>query len=201
MKKIIIIAVSAIFIAFDGNCQEDFSSSVASARSEYSSGNLENARFALQQSLAEVDREIGREIITLLPQSFVGLDVVEGGDNVSGNSSSYGGLFVHREYGDTTKSVTIDLIDNSPMLIGINTMLAMPMMMNSTDGSQKVVKVGGYKALLQRKDTEQGVNGYTVQVPFNQSLFTLEFNGSYSETEVTSAANSLPIAEISKLTY
>ncbi len=201
MTKIIIIAVSIIFTAYDATCQEDFSSSVASARSEYSSGNLENARFALQQSLAEVDKEIGREIIALLPQSIVGLSVVAGSDNVSGNSSAYGGLYVHREYGDTTKSVTIDLIDNSPMPMGINSMLAMPMIMNSSDGSQKVIKVGGYKALLQRNDTDQGVGGYTVQVPFNQSLFTIEFNGAYNEAEVTSAANGLPIPEISKLTY
>jgi hypothetical protein len=79
--------------------------------------------------------------------------------------------------------------------------LAMPMIMNSSDGSQKVVKVSGYKALLQRKDAAQAVGGYTLQIPFNQSLFTIDFDGAFTESEVTSAANSMPISEVAKLTY
>lgn len=181
--------------------QADFGASVATARSEYKAGNYEEARFALQQSLAEVDKEIGKEILKVLPQALGGLQYVSADDNVSGNSSAFGGLFVHRYYGDTTRSVSIDLMDNSPMLAGINTILAMPMIMNSADGNQKVIKVSGYKALLQKNDTGDGEGGYTIQIPFNQSLFTMEFQGRFTENDVTSAANSLPVAEVAKLTY
>jgi hypothetical protein len=201
MKKIYILALIIAVAGLKASAQNDFSASTATAKNEYKAGNLEEARFALQQSLAEVDKEIGREILGILPKSIAGFSFVEENDNISGNSSSFGGLFVHRDYGDTTKSVAIDLMDNSPMLAGINSLLAMPMIMNSSDGSQKVVKVSGYKALLQRKDAAQAVGGYTLQIPFNQSLFTIDFDGAFTESEVTSAANSMPISEVAKLTY
>ncbi|MEQ8685888.1 MAG: hypothetical protein RIE86_11370 [Imperialibacter sp.] len=201
MKKIYILALIVTVFGLTASAQNDFTASTATAKSEYKAGNLEEARFALQQSLAEVDKEIGREILGILPKSIAGFSFVEANDNVSGNSSSFGGLFVHRDYGDTTKSVAIDLMDNSPMLAGINSLLAMPMIMNSSDGSQKVVKVSGYKALLQRKDATQAVGGYTLQIPFNQSLFTVDFDGAFTESEVTSAANAMPISEVAKLTY
>lgn len=202
MKKIhtltIVVALAAAAPAW---AQADFGSSLATAKSEYSSGNLDEARLALQQSLAEVDREIGKAILMILPSSISGLAMVESSDEVTGNSSAFGGLFVHRDYGDTTRSVSIDLMDNSPMLAGINTLLAMPMMMNSSDGGQKVVKVSGYKALLQRKEADEAAGGYTLQIPFNQSLFTIEFDGVFSEADVISAANSLPVSEVASLTY
>ncbi|MEQ8807918.1 MAG: hypothetical protein RIE59_02520 [Imperialibacter sp.] len=201
MKKIYILALIIAVAGLKASAQNDFSASTATAKNEYKAGNLEEARFALQQSLAEVDKEIGKEILEILPKSIAGFSFVEANDNVSGNSSSFGGLFVHRDYGDTTKSVAIDLMDNSPMLAGINSLLAMPMIMNSSDGSQKVVKVSGYKALLQRKDAAQAVGGYTLQIPFNQSLFTVDFDGAFTESEVTSAANAMPISEVAKLTY
>jgi len=193
--------LTANILALAANAQTDFGGSLATAKSEYKAGNLEEARFALQQSLAEVDKEIGKEILAVLPKSIGGFQYVAANDDVSGNSSSFGGLFVHRDYGDTTKSVSVDLMDNSPMLAGINTILAMPMVMNTSDGSQKVIKVSGYKALLQRKDAAQAIGGYTVQIPFNQSLFTVDFDGAFSENEVTSAVNSMPISEVAKLTY
>ncbi|CAD5266595.1 MULTISPECIES: hypothetical protein [unclassified Imperialibacter] len=201
MKKIYILALIVTVFGLTASAQNDFTASTATAMNEYKAGNLEEARFALQQSLAEVDKEIGKEILEILPKSIAGFSFVEANDNVSGNSSSFGGLFVHRDYGDTTKSVAIDLMDNSPMLAGINSLLAMPMIMNSSDGSQKVVKVSGYKALLQRKDATQAVGGYTLQIPFNQSLFTVDFDGAFTESEVTSAANAMPISEVAKLTY
>ncbi|MEQ8412952.1 MAG: hypothetical protein RIB71_00750 [Imperialibacter sp.] len=201
MKKIYLLALIVTVFGLTASAQNDFTASTATAKNEYKAGNLEEARFALQQSLAEVDKEIGKEILGILPKSIAGFSFVEANDNVSGNSSSFGGLFVHRDYGDTTKSVAIDLMDNSPMLAGINSLLAMPMIMNSSDGSQKVVKVSGYKALLQRKDATQAVGGYTLQIPFNQSLFTLDFDGAFTESEVTSAANAMPISEVAKLTY
>lgn len=201
MKKtyILIFILAATARAY---AQADFNTAIADAKSNYKSGNLEEARFAIQQSLAEVDREIGREILKLLPSSVAGLQVVEGSDNVSGASSTFSGLFVHRQYGDTIKSVNIDLMDNSPLLAGINALLAMPMIMNSADGSQKVIKVSGYKALLQKQDSGDGtVTGYTIQIPFNQSLFTIDFQGAFTENEATSAAASLPVSDVSKLTY
>jgi hypothetical protein len=201
MKKIYILALIIAVVGLKASAQNDFSASTATAKNEYKTGNLEEARFALQQSLAEVDKEIGKEILGILPKSVAGVWFIEANDNVSGNSSSFGGLFVHRDYGDTTKSVAIDLMDNSPMLAGINSLLAMPMIMNSSDGSQKVIKVSGYKALLQRKEAAQAVGGYTLQIPFNQSLFTVDFDGAFTESEVTSAANSMPISEVAKLTY
>lgn len=181
---------------------QDFDKSLSSAKTAYNSGNLEDARFNLENALREVDAAIGREILKVLPTSLGGLNSDPKRDQVTGMSGALvGGLYVDRSYGSNEGNhATINIISDSPLMAGINAMLAMPVIMNSADNNQKVVKIQGYKSLLTRETDENNqTTGYQLQTPFGSSLLTLDYNGNISETEITKLGNSLPLDKIIKL--
>ena len=177
---------------------QEFDKSLSSAKSAYNSGDLEDARFNLENALREIDAAIGREILKVLPTSLGGLNSDSKNDQVTGMSGGLtGGLYVHREYGNQNKSATVDIISDSPLMAGVNAILSMPMIMNSGDSNQKVVKVQGYKSLLTREvDDNNQTSGYQLQTPFGSSLLTLDYNGAISEADLLKVANSLPLEKI-----
>ena len=82
-------------------------------------------------------------------------------------------------------------------MAGISAILSMPMIMNSGDGNQKVIKIQGYKTLLSKQADENGqVTGYDVQTPFGSSMLTLHYNGNITEVEITKLANGIPLEKI-----
>lgn len=198
--------IKNIFFAFFGTLMvlsvgaQDFDKSMATARSSYSSGDLSNARFAMEQMLASLDAAIGKEILAMLPTSFGALTVNQKDDNVTGGGGIATGLYVNRTYGAYPKSASINIINNSPMIASINAILNTPMiggMMHNEN--QKTIKVQGYKAILQKNATnDAGKTGYEIQVPFNNTLLTFKMDDT-NEGEITNLSNSIPMAKIAQV--
>ena len=181
---------------------QNFDSKISDAQSAYKSGDLDGARMALQDALNEVNMAIGKEVINLLPENMKDLSYNKQDDNVNGSGVGYSGLFVSRNYGETGtgKSASVTIIADSPLMAGINTILAMPAIMTSgADSNQKRIKIGTYKALLQINDTDNGKKNYDVQVPFGSSLLTFHCDG-YSEADAVSMANTIPVSKIDEKT-
>lgn len=177
---------------------QDFNKSLADARSAYSGGNLEDARFAMQQMLNEIDVLVGKELLKSLPAKFDARAANTNNDNVTANTG-LAGVVVHRDYGTGEKTATLDIMTNSPLLASINAILSLPFVGNSGDGSQKVIKVQGYKSILQRTiNSETNKTSYSLQIPLNSTLITI--NGEdCTDAEITRWANLLPMSEIAKL--
>jgi hypothetical protein len=167
------------------------------AQSSYSSGDLENARFALQQALQGINQAIGKDILGLLPDNLGGMDKVDTDDNVTGVNIGFAGLFVNRSYKGENKDAAIQIMSDSPMIAGINAMLAMPSFINS-DPNQKRIKIENYKALLTKSTNTGGVVSYNIQMPFGSSMFTFTSNGINEENEVTTLLKSIPVEKIIK---
>ncbi|HCM75983.1 MAG TPA: hypothetical protein DIS90_06350 [Cytophagales bacterium] len=196
MKNIFTLIVLSLSLSV---MAQDFDKNVATAKSAYSSGDLENTRFALEQALHELDIVIGKEILKQLPTKLGAVSYNEKEDNVTGGSGIGTGLFVHRSFGQYPNSGKIDVINNSPLITSINAILAIPFIGNSGDGTQKVVKIQGYKAVLNRNANEEtGKTGYTLQVPMNNTLFTLEMDDT-NENEIQSLANAIPLNKIAQM--
>lgn len=197
MKRIIILFVSVL--SFELQAQ-DFDKNLATARSSYSAGDLENARFATEQLLRDLDMAIGKEILKLLPTQLSTLKANEKDDNLTGGSGYAGGLFVHRSFGASPKTAAIDIINNSPMINSIQSILTMPVLGGMMrDENQKQIKVQGYKSLLNRTvDSDSGKTNYELQIPMNNTLLTLKMDDT-SEAEITQAANALPLAKIAQM--
>lgn len=196
MKNIFIPLV--LFLGSIAAFGQDFNKNLATARSSYSGGNLEDARFAMQQMLNDIDVIVGKEILKILPAKFDALNANTATDNVAVNTG-LSGVVIHRDYGKDAKTANLDIMSNSPLIASINAILSIPFIGNSGDGTQKVVKVQGYKAVLQKSvDTETSKTNYTLQLPLKSTLITLVGNDS-SEAEILKWANSIPVGEIAKL--
>lgn len=196
MKKLIFVL---IVVAIPGAAfSQDFDKNIASARSAYSSGNLEDARFAMQQMLNDLDMAIGQEVIKMLPLKMGTASANTTNDNVTANTG-LAGVIVHREYGSAEKMYTLDLMSNSPLVASINAILSIPFIGNSGDGSQKVIKIDGYKGMLQKSmDEETKKTEYTLQIPIGSTLLTFVAPDS-TEDQVISMANTIPLSQITKM--
>ncbi len=179
---------------------QEFDKNLATANSSYSSGDLENARFAMEQLMRDLDIAIGKEILKLLPTKAGALNVNQKDDNVTGGGGTMTGLFVHRSFGTSPKSASIEIINNSPMINSIQSILTMPMIGGMMrDENQKVIKVQGYKSLLQKNvDTETNKTDYELQIPFNNTLLTVKMDDT-NEAEITGIANAIPIPKIAQI--
>ncbi len=195
MKKIFTLAF--VLACFTISAQ-DFSKNLATAKSSYASGDLENARFTMQQMLTEIDLAIGREVLKLLPTKLDVMAANTKSDNVTANTG-LAGCVIHRDYGTGEKISNIDIMSNSPLIASLNAILQLPFMANSGDGTQKVIKVEGYKGILQKSvDTETNKTDYTLQIPINSTLLTLVVPNS-TEADVIKMANTIPVGQIAKM--
>jgi hypothetical protein len=173
---------------------QDFTKNVSTARSAYAAGKLQDSRFAMEQMLRDLDIEIGKEILKLLPAKIGARNANTASDNVNG-SSGLTGLIVERHYGNQPSTASIEIINNSPLINSIGLILAAPMM---HDQNQKVMRIQGYKALLTKnQNSETGKTGYELQIPMNNTLITVRIPET-TETEITAAANTIPLAKIAE---
>lgn len=199
MKKIFLFLFSVTVVTSVG--AQDFDKNMATARSSYAAGNLEGARFAMEQLLSDLDAAIGKEILKMLPAQMGTLKTNAKDDNVSGSSGGMAtGLYVHRTYGLDPKTAALDIINNSPLMNSIGMILNTPLMGSMMkDENQKTLKIQGYKSLLTKTlDSETGKTSYELQIPMNNTLVTLKVDDT-NEAEITGFANAIPLAKIAQL--
>lgn len=195
--KNFILSIFACAIAFNSFAQE-FSKNLETAKSSYQSGNLTDARFAMQQMLNDLDIAIGKEVLKLLPAKMDAAASNGKNDNVTANTG-LAGVIIHRDYGTEEKMIKVDIMSNSPLVGSLNAILSLPFVGNSADGTQKQVKIQGYKGVLQKNtDSETNKTEYTLQIPMNATLLTLVVPDA-SEADVLKLANTIPVPQIAKM--
>ncbi|MFP4470905.1 MAG: hypothetical protein ACLFPE_09480 [Bacteroidales bacterium] len=194
MKTRLTIIIISIFLGLGLQAQE-VPGLLDEAGSEYKAGNLEDARFALQQALNGINQAIGRDILELMPEELGGMPKVAEEDDVTGVNVGFAGLFVSRNYRNETSDASMEIVSDSPLLGSIGMLLSMPTFLNS-DPNQKRIKVDGQKALLTKSASEEGPVSYDVQLVFGSSLFTFRTNGVENEDDVISMLDKIPLREI-----
>ena len=197
MKTILTIIFCSFLLTNTASAQE-VEKNLNDARSAYNSGDLEAARYALQQAMYELDLTIGREILKLLPAQLGILSFNETDDEVGSANMGFIGLHLSRTYqNDDKQTAQLQIIADSPLLAGINAILAMPVI--GRDPNQKRIRVDGYRGLLQKSENAQGDVSWDMQIPFGSSLLTLNFHGINEENAIMDMANSIPIQQIARL--
>lgn len=194
MKQYILITV-IIFLPAFLFCQSELMAHLQKAETEFSAGNLQEARFELQQSLAELDILVAKAILEKLPLEVGGLKTKPDTDQFAGNTLGFTGLFVERRYesADGTQSMTLTIFSNSPLFGSLNGFINNPIMASMS--GRKVVKIGSYKASLEQIEGSNPV-AFELQLPFNQSIWTMRFEGIEDQNKVTNIANQLPVKEV-----
>jgi hypothetical protein len=193
MKKIVFLTLF-FATAYTASAQ-DFAKQATTARTAYTAGKLDDSRFAMQQMLQELDMMVGKEIMKILPQKMEDKTATAAKDDVTG-ASGWAGVVIHREYGAGDKNVDLEIITNSPMLGSLNALLSLPFVANNAD--QKVVRIDGYKALVQKVSGENGASDYELQLPLNSTLITLKAPG-YTQDQVVKMASTIPVSQIAKM--
>ncbi len=200
MKKIILLLILAALIHNPLKSQE-ITSKLNEAHTAYSSGNLQETRFTLQQSLHEIDMVIGAEILKILPVKMGNMQAIEDEDDITATSMGFTGLYVNRKYGtgsEENQSASIQIITDSPLLTGISAMLALPIF--GSDPDQKRIRVGSYRALLQRsQDATKGIS-WDVQIPIGNTLVSFNCTGIEDEKNITELVNTIPLDQIANFT-
>ncbi|GAB4320140.1 MAG: hypothetical protein Kow00127_12450 [Bacteroidales bacterium] len=192
-RAFLLIQIFACFVGF-GLAQE-LKAKLDEAESAYSSGNLEEARFALQEALREVNLMIAREVISLAPEQVDDMVVQSDQEQVSGSGMGFAGIVISREYRSDLHSLTFEVIGDSPMLASITTLLNMPVIA-MTDSDTKRIKVDGYKALMQLGGLNDSIPTVSVQLPFGSSLMSFSFYG-YDDPKVVEQLTQLfPVREM-----
>ncbi|MBC8053062.1 MAG: hypothetical protein H7Y13_08355 [Sphingobacteriaceae bacterium] len=190
-----LVAAFLTLTVFSLNAQ-DFNKHLATARASYSSKKLDDARFAMQQMLQELDIMAGKDILKLLPVKFDALSANIANDNVMSNSG-FAGIMIQRDYGAGEKTAEIQIIGNSPLMASVNAILSLPF--GNSSGNQKVIKLEGYKALFQKHiDQESNKVSYEIQIPLNASLLSFKANG-LTEDTVLKLAATIPVGQLASM--
>jgi len=193
----IIVLLTLLFAFSTAQAQDEVLAKLDEAKAAYGSDNLEETRFALQQSLAALDVLVGKEILALLPEQIKEMDYIADGDDVAGSSAAFTGVFVHRGYTDgEDHMVDIEIATNSPLLSSLSTFLTNPLFASAAGGNQKVIKIDSYKSVLQ-KDEDDPLS-YDIQIPFDETLMTVSVQG-YDEDDAIEIAESLHVRDIAGL--
>lgn len=175
---------------------QEFAKRLTEAKTAYAAGKLDDSRFAMEQVLQELDIITGKEVLKILPAQMGTKAANTKSDNVSG-SSGFFGVIIHREYGTVdTSNVDVEIISNSPLIASLNAMLALPFVANT--GDSKVVRIAGYKALVQKVTTSSERVDWELQLPLNSTLITLKAPG-LSQDDVIKLGNTLPVEQIAKM--
>lgn len=194
MKYIIIVGcmlfTTAVF-------SQNFTTDITTAKTAYASGKLEDAHFALQQAMQEIDMIIGKEVLAALPAKMDALAANTKDDNVTSNVGFMGST-IHRSYGQNNEA-DLSIIGNSPLISTLNTFLNTPLLGGMmSNGNNKIIKVQGYKGQLTKSDNGNGQSDYTIQIPLGSSLVTFTAKNT-TDTQITTWANTLPLQQIAKL--
>jgi hypothetical protein len=196
MKKLLLF--STIFILVSVVKAQNFDQYMATAKASYASNKLEDAHFALQQALSEVDLVTGKQVLALLPSQMGNLPVNTKDDNVFSNVG-FVGATVHRTWG-ANQEASLDIISNSPLVSSLSAFLNTPLiggLMNSD--KSKTIKVQGYKGRLDNDGGgTNGTSNYTLQIPLNGALITFVVKNT-SESDIMNYANTIPLGQIAKL--
>ncbi len=194
-----IIAITVFLITGFTVKAQDFAKAMTTAKTAYNAGKLEDAHFALQQAMQEVDLVVGKEVLKLLPPKMDSLTVSTKDDNVASNIG-FVGATIHRVYGTAIKKADLSIISNSPLVAMMNTVLNTPMlggMMN--DGKTKTIKVQGYKGRLEKQSgSTDSQNNYELQIPLGSALITFKVDDC-TDTQIINMANTIPLQQIAKL--
>ncbi|MEO1713656.1 MAG: hypothetical protein AAFU60_10035 [Bacteroidota bacterium] len=196
MQKILYISLLA-FLPLGILSAQTANEYLASANAAYASGNNQEARFQLQQALIALDEMLAKDILSTLPTSVEDLTADTNNDQYTSVNTGFTGLYVDRNYtGPGEKSLQISIMNDSPFLANLTSMLANPLMAGMA--GMKVVRFDGYKGAV---EVVEGSSPLTVNIsiPFGDSLMTLEFKGVADQEEAVSITEQLPIGEVIKI--
>ena len=153
---------------------------------------------ALQSSLQAIDYEIARHVLSFVPENLGVLQAETHQDEINTVSAGVLGLFINRTYsGNENQSGSFDVVTDSPMITAVNAVLALPIL--GRDANQKRIRIGNYRALLQKSENSEGLVSFEVQIPMNNTLVSFSTRGINDEKQITAILEKIPLEKIAEI--
>ena len=174
----------------------DVNKNLSEAAEAYKANNYGEARYSVQQAMLGVEMEIGKKILTGLPETVAGLKYVKDDDKVTSTGWGWVGLTIQRRYGEGDKQLTTTIANNALWMSAVNLFLSSGgYAQSSKDQNWKQTKVKGNRAIIEFDQS----SGYKLSVPIGQtSLIIWEGVNFATEQDIMNAANSFDIDSIKK---
>lgn len=170
---------------------------LASAEAAFKANNYGDARYSVRQAMLGVEMEIGKKILTSLPETVAGLKAQKEDDQVTSTGWGWVGLTIQRKYREGDKQLSMTIANNSAWMSALNMYLANGGYAQSTNDQQKwkQTKVKGNRAIIEYDEN----SGYKLSVPLGQSsLIIWEGVNFSSEQDIMNAATTFDIEGIKK---
>lgn len=174
----------------------DINQNLGDAETAFKANNYGEARYAVQQAMLGVEMEIGKKILTSLPETVAGLKFTKEDDKVTSTGWGWVGLTIQREYGEGDKQLSTTIANNAMWMSAINLyMTSGYAQTNTSDQKWKQTKLKGNKAIIEYDDS----SGYKLTVPIGQSSLIIWQGVNFAtEQEMMDAANAFDIDSIKK---
>lgn len=177
----------------------DVQEQIAEAEKAQTAGNYSDARYSVQQALMSIELQLGKQILTSLPNTVNGLQKDTMQNKVVSTQWGWSNLTIQSVYKKDDQQMTVT-VGNNAFWSGLVNMYfsngAYAQTSNGDKPNAKQVKVKGYKALI----TYDEDKGYGLAVPLGQtSIIAWECVNFPNEAAVMSAANAFDIDGIKKM--
>ncbi len=162
----------------------EVSQAMSDAGSSLSKKDYSEARYLLQQSLVEIEHQLGEKVLEEMPASVNSQSYDPEQDMVISTGAGFIGLEIKRSYPSNNGDIEA-IIANNSVLLGPYTMaLSNPQYMSSNE-NMKSVKVQGRRGVL-----ELSGDTYNLAIPMGQSsVFLLSCESCSAESEIMSLAS------------
>jgi len=178
------------------NTAPDVLANIDAAGKSFDSKDYSNTRYSIRQAILGVELEIGKNILTSLPDKVGELSKEPETDNVTSTGIGFVGLTIERSYKKGDKELDMTIANNSALLSSVNMYLANGSYASTNnDQNYKQVTLQGYRGVIEYDES----SGYTLSVPFGQSsILVLQGINFENEKEMMDIADNFKIDSIKK---
>lgn len=173
----------------------DVTKNIGVAESSFGSKNYSEAKFALKQAILGVEMEIGKSVLTALPESVEGLSKDPQSDRVTSTGIGFVGMTIERTYTKGDQELKMVIANNSAMMSAINMYMSAGAYGSDADQNRKSVTLQGNRGILEYDE----YSGYKLSVPIGQSsLIAFEGINFQNEQQIMAAAEKFNLDGIMK---
>lgn len=177
----------------------DVMAAIGDAEKSQAAADYSNARYSLQQALAGIEIQLGRQLLASLPATVDGMNKDTTKNIVSSAQWGWNYLTIQTVYSKAPdKQMTITIGNNTFYSGFVNLYFANAGYVQANNDNQNVkqTRVKGNKAIIQYDENK----GYTLMMQLGQSsLIVWECVNFATEDEVMNAANAFDIDGIKKM--
>ena len=152
---------------------EEVEDTIEEALQYYQSGDYTDAVASLTYASQLIQQKKGGGLELLLPEPLAGWVAQDASSQAMGASMFGGGISAERQYTKNSRSITVQIITDSPIMQGIMMMFSNPMFATSDGG--KLERVGSQKAIV-KFDAGQEEGDLKIVVA-NRYLVSIEGRG------------------------